>query len=69
MLSKPNQIAVDRARRELDANPGYYARTLAAIQRAGNARQQKAIEAAIAEDNTARLFTRSNGCLTAIEGI
>ena len=69
MLSKSNQIAVDRARRELSTNPGYYARTLSAIQRCEGPRQQKAVEYVIAEDKTERLFTRSNGCLIAIEGI
>ena len=69
MLSRGNQKQVDRARAELLVNPGYYARTLAAIQRCEGPRQQKAIEACIAEDKTERLFTRSNGCLIAIEGI
>lgn len=69
MLSRGNQKQVDRARAELPTNPGYYARTLAAIQRCEGSRQQAAVEAAIAADNTAHLFNRSNGCLTAIEGI
>lgn len=69
MLSKPNQIAVERARRMMSDHPGYYARTLAAIQRAGSFQQQRAIDAVIAEDNTDHLFVRENGCLIAAPGI
>jgi len=69
MLSKPNQIAVDRARQHLAELPGYYARSLSAIQRAGSAQQQKAIDGVITADDTWHLFNRSHGCLTAIGGI
>jgi hypothetical protein len=70
-LSKTTARAVDLARLHLrDRNPGAYARALADEHRAGNTRQQRAIEAVIASDACERLFTRhpANGCLMAREG-
>ena len=70
-LSKSTGRAVDLARQHLrTGNPGAYARSLAGVHRATNARQQRAIEAVIAADACERLFTRhpSNGCLMAREG-
>lgn len=69
MLSASNLKAVQRARELRGADPGYYARSLAAIQRSGSTRQQAAIEAVIAADGTEALFERSNGCLIAAKGI
>jgi hypothetical protein len=70
-LFKATARAVDMARLHLrGGNPGAYARSLAGEHRATNARQQRAIEAMIAADGSARLFMQhpTNGCLLAREG-
>jgi hypothetical protein len=69
-LSKSTARAVDMARLHLrTGNPGAYARSLSAEHRAGNNRQQRAIEMVIASDGLERLFVRhpANGCLLAKE--
>ncbi|MFP5512444.1 MAG: hypothetical protein ACLGJC_05115, partial [Alphaproteobacteria bacterium] len=68
MLSKPNERAVALARQHLDGgNPGGFARAIAAAHRASDLKQQKALDAVIAETETEHLFGRRNGALVAIE--
>jgi hypothetical protein len=70
-MSKNVARAVESARLHLRFNnPGAYARALAGEHRAANGRQQRAIEAVIAADETDHLFARhpANGCLMAREG-
>lgn len=56
------------ARSQLADNPGYYARTLSALQR--SLVRPQGIFDAIREDNTGHLFAElQNGCLVAAEGI
>lgn len=70
-MSKSVCLAIETARLHLRyGNPGGYARCLSAEHRAQTGRQQRAIEAVIAADATAHLFTRhaTNGCLLSREG-
>ena len=64
-LTKSAAKQVALARTQLADNPGYYARSLSAMQRCGSVRQQRAIEVAIGDDNAWHLFAIGNGCLTA----
>ena len=62
-FTKSDAKAIEAARTIRVTNPGYYAATMAGIQRAGSSATQKSIEALIALDGTAYMFRRLNGCL------
>jgi len=69
-LTKANAKQVAIARSQLATNPGFYARSIAAMQRcAANERQQAAVYDVIHADRTSHLFASSNGCLIAIEQV
>ena len=66
-LTKADAKQVAIARSQLATNPGFYARSIAAIQRCAK-RPQDVIDV-IREDGTFCLFETRNGCLIAAEGI
>jgi len=67
-LTKSAERQVAIARSLLATNPGYYARTLSALQR--SLVRPQGIFDAIREDDTGHLFVElQNGCLIAAEGI
>jgi len=60
-LTKSAAQEVAKARSQLATNPGYYARSISALQRC--AARPQAIFDVIREDGTAHLFAEVNGCL------
>ena len=64
-LSKSNQVAFDRALAADAVIPGIFARTVSAMHRSANARQQAAIWDAITAKLRATQFTFINGALVA----
>ena len=66
-MTRADRRQVEIARSQLASNPGFYARSIAALQRCAK-RPQDVIDA-IREDGTFCLFETRNGCLIAAEGI
>ena len=66
-MTRADRRQVEIARSQLASNPGFYARSIAALQRCAK-RPQDVIDV-IREDGTFCLFETRNGCLIAAEGI
>lgn len=66
-MTKADRRQIEIARSQLAINPGFYARSIASLQR--SAKRPQDIIDVIRDDGTFCLFETRNGCLIAAEGI